>query len=246
MSYKTSPGRRTPVQLQKKLDEMERKHSLKELREKARQAGVSPSGTKRDIATRLFVRHAETYRSPASMPTTMAKFEPLYSWDFLRKQPYGTALWDLVLLNGHRFVVFLAREPRREVERLPEPVDVFWKHVSIGMEIKGRRVMPVVVLADVIPLQTVYEVWFNFYGAGAELAQEAFDLLGHQSHIFLFFLDDGPEPIRKLAFPNPVGHFFRGHFGMLRAMPAWSDADFNEAKRQIMAKHTVQDMLELE
>ena len=62
----------TPDKLFKKIDEIERTHSLKELQEKAKKKGLSPSGTKREIVIRLFGKHARDYRPPA-VPMTDRK-----------------------------------------------------------------------------------------------------------------------------------------------------------------------------
>jgi len=62
----------TPDKLFKKIDEIERTHSLKDLQEKAKKKGLSPSGTKREIVIRLFGKHARDYRPPA-VPMTDRK-----------------------------------------------------------------------------------------------------------------------------------------------------------------------------
>ena len=160
-----------------------------------------------------------------------------YSWQFLERVPYGLAIWDIALVDGARTVIFMARERRADVAPLPERVQVLWKAGSIGMEIAGRRIMPVIVMADFRPLMTIYEIWFNFYGEAGPFIQEAFLLLGKQNYLYLFFHDCGPTPIRKFAFPNEMKHFFRGHYGMLKALPEWNDRDFNEAKRRLQDRY---------
>ncbi len=162
-----------------------------------------------------------------------------YSWQFLERVPYGLAIWDVALVAGARAVVFMAREHRADVAPLPERVRVLWKAGSIGMEIAGRRIMPVIVMADFRPLTTIYEIWFNFYGETGPFVQEAFLLLGKQDYLYLFFHDYGPTPIRKFAFPNDIRHFFRGHHGILKALPEWNDRDFNEAKRRLQDRYGV-------
>jgi len=57
----------TPSQLFKKLDELEGKYTLKELQQMAREKGISPTGTKRDLLTSLFVKHAETWKAPLTI-----------------------------------------------------------------------------------------------------------------------------------------------------------------------------------
>jgi hypothetical protein len=57
----------TPSKLFKKLDELEGQYTLKELQQMAREKGISPTGTKRDILRSLFVRHAETYGKQAPL-----------------------------------------------------------------------------------------------------------------------------------------------------------------------------------
>jgi len=232
-----------------KPNDLEANHSLKELQAMAREKGVSPSGTKRSIAKRLAVAGGiqEDLRTEdktiRSIPMTMGMPEEIYSWEYLIRQPYGAMVWDIVLIHGHKYVAFMAREPRWEVQRLPDPVDVHWRGLSLGIEFKGgRRVMAMVLLAHVLPLGSRYEIWFNFYGEGQVETQEAIYMLSHQSHLFLFFIDDGPVPARTLTFPNSVDYFFRGHYGMLQAMPEWTDDDFNRAKAHLQRKYSVMDL----
>ncbi len=165
-----------------------------------------------------------------------------YSWQFLERVPYGLALWDIALVAGARAVVFMAREPRADVQVLPERVQVRWKAGGIGMEIAGRRIMPVVLLIDFRPLATIYEIWFNFYGEAGAFVQEAFQLLGEQDLLYIFFHDRGPTPVRKFGFPNDIRYFFRGHYGMLKALPAWTDRDFNQAKDHLQSKYGVEQL----
>jgi len=165
-----------------------------------------------------------------------------YSWQFLQRMPYGLAVWDVALVAGARTVVFMAREPRAHMQALPDRVDVRWKGGSIGMEIAGRRIMPVVVLVDFRPLATIYEIWFNFYGEAGPFVQEAFLLLGKQDYLYLFFHDYGPTPVRGFGFQNEVKHFFRGNYGILKALPEWDDRDFEEAKRRLQDRHGVEQL----
>jgi|GEM_PF-1965743 len=247
-----------------KVADMERRYSLRELQAMARQRGVSASGTKRVIAKRLItaagkqedhvdkaVRSFQKKREGDlekdlqeeiqhifSVPMTMDMSGSTYSWQYLLGRPYGTSVWDIMLVNGQPFVTFMAREETSVVKKLPDPLDVYWKAISMGMVVNNRKVMPVIVMADVLPLDSMYEVWFNFYGEAQDIVQEAFALLAQQSHLFLFFLDKTPEPVRKIAFPNSIAHFFRGHQGMLKALPPWNDDDYDEAKRRIMRDYS--------
>lgn len=177
-------------------------------------------------------------RAPLFVPQTT----PELSWQFLEQQPYGLAVWDIALVEGVRTIVFMAREPRADLEHLPKRLDAHWKAISLGMEIQGHRVMPIIVMIHFVALQTIYEVWFNFYGEAGEHVQEAFRLLAEQETIYLFFHDQGPEPVRKIGFDNSMRQFFRGHYGMLKAMPEWSDADFNAAKDRLMKQYSCDDL----
>jgi hypothetical protein len=161
-----------------------------------------------------------------------------YSWQALEQLPYGFAIYETALVNNVRTVVFMARESRADIEAISGRMNAYWKAISLGMDIKGTRVMPVVVMIYFIPLETIYEVWFNFYGVEGQLVQESFQLLGQQDTIYLMFHDRGPEPIRKIGFNNNLASFFHGHYGMLKAMPAWSDDDFMEAKRRLMEQYS--------
>jgi len=183
-------------------------------------------------------------RVPLVFPQTVPKDE--YSWKYLQKLPYGLALWDIALVNGESTVVFMAREPRAQLLQLPQHPQAIWKGLSLGAEVNGRRVMPVVVMIHFIPLETIYEIWFNFYGETAEYVQEAFRLLGQQPNNYLFFHDRGPEPVRKTGFPNTLDTFFHGHYGMIKVMPEWSDEEFNEAKRQLMDKYSGRQLWSME
>lgn len=180
-------------------------------------------------------------RPPATLPQTVGRDE--YSWQLLQKQPYGLAIWDLALVEGVSTVVFLAREPRKEVLQFQQKPDAIWKALSFAFDdINGHRVMPVVIMIFFIPLQTIYEIYFNFYGETGKYVQEAFRLLGQQTTNYLFFHDRGPEPVRKIGFDNNLIDFFHGHYGMMKAMPEWSDADFEEAKRRLMTQYTGQQL----
>lgn len=170
------------------------------------------------------------------LPQTMPKDQ--YSWQYLEQLPYGMSMWDTALVNGESTVVFMAREPRAGLLQLQEHPDAIWKALSFAMEINGRKVMPVVVMIFFVPFQTIYEIYFNFYGETGKYVQEAFRLLGKQPVNYLFFHDRGPEPVRKFGFFNNLDQFFRGHYGMIKAMPEWSDADFNEAKRRLMEQYS--------
>lgn len=56
------------ARLQRKLDELERKYTLEQIKEKAIKAGVSTEGSKRDILVNILVRHAETFPPPRAVP----------------------------------------------------------------------------------------------------------------------------------------------------------------------------------
>jgi hypothetical protein len=55
---------KTPAQLKEKLDDLEQRHSLKEVKEMARQRGLPTSGNKRKLLTDIFVHHAEHWVAP--------------------------------------------------------------------------------------------------------------------------------------------------------------------------------------
>lgn len=184
----------------------------------------------------LYGAHRVVRVTPQTVPTEE------YSWQSLQRQPYGLCLWDIVLVNDVRTVVFMAREPRAQMLRVQDKPDAIWKGLSFGYEIEGRKVMPLVVMILFVPLQTIYEVYFNFYGETGEHVQEALRLLGKQPNNYLFFHDRGAEPVRKFGFPNSLDQFFRGHYGMISAVPAWSDDDFNEAKRRLMDQYSGEQM----
>jgi hypothetical protein len=172
-------------------------------------------------------------RLPQVVPQTSE-----YSWQFLERQPYGLAIWDIALIDGVSTVVFMARERKAELIRVQQNPDAIWKALSFGMDVNGHRVMPVLVMILFVPLQTIYEIYFNFYGETGEEVQKAFKLLGSQKNNYLFFHDRGVEPVRKFGFPNSLDQFFRGHYGMIKAVTEWSDDDFNEAKRRLMDQYT--------
>lgn len=44
---------------------------LVDLQRQAREKGVSPSGTKMDIAVRLLIEHARTWKGPGAVPMTV-------------------------------------------------------------------------------------------------------------------------------------------------------------------------------
>jgi hypothetical protein len=184
-------------------------------------------------------------RPPLSVPQIVPE-EEQYSWQFLEQLPYGMSMWDIASVEGKQTVVFMAREPRADVEPLPKTPKALWRAMSLGVEIDGHKVMPVIVMIYFVPLQTIYEIWFNFYGEAQESVQEAFTLLGQQPNLYLFFHDRGSEPVRKFGFRNDIAYFFKGHYGVLKAVPEWSDADFNEAKRRLMDRYTGEQLWRLE
>lgn len=167
---------------------------------------------------------------------------PLYSYEFLCTQPYGSALWETVTAYGKPTVVFMAREAKEDISGIPKVLDAHWKAIVLGLDLRGVRIMAIVVMIEFIPLLTIYEVWFNCYGEGGAETQEAFKILGEQENLYLFFFDSEPAPIRQIAFHNQIGHFFRGVSGLVKALPAWTDKDFDEAKR-ILTKVYPPDVL---
>jgi hypothetical protein len=169
-----------------------------------------------------------------------------YMWQSLQREPYGTAVWETVLIEGDKTVIVMAREAKADLAGLPYKADAVWKGLSFVVEVNGHNVMPVVVMVLFVPLQTIYEVWFNFYGELGEEVQEAFRLLGEQPNLYIFFHDKGPEAVRKFGFGNSLAQFFHGHYGMISAAPAWNDNDFNEAKRRVMSAYTGEEMFSLQ
>lgn len=180
---------------------------------------------------------------PKSVP--MAMSQPEYSWEFLETQPYGIAVWESVLLMPacEQVVVFLARESEAKARKLHEIPRVIWRLMSFGMtsSITGNKVMPVVVMILVPDLDTIYEVWFNFYGIEGEYAQEGFKLLGQQKLLYLFLHDRGPTAVRKFAYVNNLATSFRGFYGMMKAMPPWTDEDFMGVKTELMTRYSGED-----
>jgi len=170
----------------------------------------------------------------------MEKLE--YSWEHLVRRPYGSAMWDIANMDGNDVVVFMVREKRADVEPLPQQVGVHWRSGGIGMMVQGQRVMPVVVMMNFIPLESIYEMWFNFYGEAGSTVQEAFTLLGRQDRLYALFFDTGPELVRGFGFNNNVGHFFRGHYGICKALPPWDDNLFNLAKHQLQSERGVREL----
>lgn len=178
--------------------------------------------------------------TPVALPQTIKG--PQWSWEFLQSRSYGEAVWDTMLADHEPVVVFMARETQADIAALPQPAPAIWKLTSLGTRIGGRKVMPIVVLINFFPFNTIYEVWFNFYGEGAKETQEAFLILAKQPLLLLFFYDRGPEPLRKLGFENELSFFFSGQYKMLKALPPWTDDDFNEAKRRLMDTYTTDDL----
>ena len=169
----------------------------------------------------------------------------IYSWQALERQPYGSTIWDIAGLPGESTVVFMIREPIADIERLPQSVDVMWKTGAIGMTVGGRRVMPVVILIDFYPLQSLYELWFNFYGEAGPYIQEAFLLLAKQDERYILFHDRGPIPVGGRRFSNDdMKVTFRGLYSYCKALPPWSDDDFDYAKALIQRERSVKELWE--
>lgn len=166
----------------------------------------------------------------------------LYPWQYLEQQPYGRAIWDIAEVQGTDAVIFLIRESRADVTPLPEAVDVYWKAGGVGMKVAGWRVMPVVIMIKFLSLGTMYEMWFNFYGEAGPTVQKAFTLLGKQDRLYIILFDTGPIPVRSFGFPNNIQHFFRGQYGMIKAITPWDDNLFNLAKLKLQSERGVQEL----
>jgi len=157
------------------------------------------------------------------------------SWEFLVKQPYGIALWDLPLVRGRREVVFIAREREADVKDLPERVACRFKSGLLGM----GRVFPIVVLIDFHPLTTIYEIYFNFCRPEGS---EAVILLGKQPNLYLAFYDTSPEPVRMFSFTNNIATYFKLVYLKLKELPCWTDDEFDKAKEWLMRTYRVEEL----
>jgi len=72
----------TPAMLFGKLKHMEETHSLKDIKDMARKAGVSPTGTKRDILLKVLEKKASTWQEPVTAPMTVRGYSrrPRRQW----------------------------------------------------------------------------------------------------------------------------------------------------------------------
>ena len=72
----------TPAMLFSKLKHLEETHSLKDIKEMARKAGVSPSGTKRDILLKILERKAGARQDSRAVPMTVRGYSrrPQRQW----------------------------------------------------------------------------------------------------------------------------------------------------------------------
>lgn len=165
-----------------------------------------------------------------------------YSWQHLVRRPYGSTMWDIANIDGNDVVIFMIKERAADIEPLPQGVDVHWKAGGIGMHVAGWKVMPVVVMMDFAPLQSIYETWFNFYGESGDIVREAFTALGRQDRLYVLFFDTGPNPVRGFGFTNHIGHLFRGMHGICRALTPWDDNLFNLAKHKLQSERGVQEL----
>lgn len=235
-------GQRGSLTSHGELDEFEATHSLADLKLMAAAEGISTAGTKRDIARRLLKPPSVGPMDIESVPMTIP--EGNYAWQVLERLPYGSALWDLVMFAPmmEEAVIFMARERAEIASQLPKTSPARWKGLGLPrISSAGNRVMPLVMMIHMPLLKTIYEVWFNFYGENPEFTQQAIEKLGKQEHLYLFFFDRGSQPVKKIAFNNEIAHFFRGQYGILKALPPWSDSEFNEVKSQLMEEYTGED-----
>jgi len=153
-----------------------------------------------------------------------------YSWQALARLPYGSAIWDLVIVNGQEAVMFMAHEKESDAKALPSHIGAHFRSGLLAYE----NVSPVVVLIDTPVLGgTLYEMWFNFYGASQADVQHAFEVLGKQPVLFIALFDTGPEHVRVFTFVNTISHFFSGVVKVLRGVKPWTDSDFDRAKAEI-------------
>lgn len=159
-----------------------------------------------------------------------------YAWQFLVRQPYGIALWDIGLIEGKEALVILARESEGDVERLPRKILAQWR---VGL-VAEDDVLAVVAMVYVPELATIYEIWFNYHAEGEE-KRRAFELLATQPLLILSFWDRGPGEIRTFTFANNISHFFSGVRKILREK-SWTDEEFDRAKEKLMQKHTSDDL----
>lgn len=72
----------TPAMLFSKLKHLEETHSLKAIKDMARKAGVSPSGTKRDILLKILEKKASAPQGPLAAPMTVRGYsrQPRQQW----------------------------------------------------------------------------------------------------------------------------------------------------------------------
>jgi len=163
--------------------------------------------------------------------------EKKYIWQFLEQRPYYTGAWDTALVEGERRVVFLLRVPREEAAPLPEKIPVYWK---AGI-LTHKKVYIFLVMANVIPLWLIAEFWFNYIHPNVK---EAVSLLATQPHLYLFFHDVGPTPVRRFAFPNGMKFDIVIMDKMLKEAKPWTDAEFDEAKAAIQATYGIEQLWE--
>jgi len=160
-----------------------------------------------------------------------------YIWQFLEQMPYYTGAWDLALVKGERRVVFLLRIPREEAAPLPEKILVHWKAGILTY----KKVYVFLVMANVIPLRLIAEFWFNYIRPDAK---EAVSLLATQPYLYLLFHDVGPTPVRRFAFPNDMKFDIVIMDKMLKEARPWTDAEFDEAKADIQATYSIEQLWE--
>jgi len=157
-----------------------------------------------------------------------------YSWEWLEQQPYSVGLWDVATIDKERRIVFMAREPREDVEPLPKKVIAHWK---AGL-LPHKKVLVLVVMCHFIPLNAIYEFWFNYIH---DEVKEAVDLLSRQGLLYLNFHEVGPTPVRTFAFHNGMRFDFVLLGKKLKEVAPWMDAEFEEAKAAIQAKYAVRN-----
>lgn len=184
----------------------------------------------------------ELYGTPSTVVPQTLPIEP-QAWQRLVKMEYGACMWDTVMIEGIPMVAWLVREAARDVQHLPDKVDALWKVVAIGMDVMGYRVMPIITLIHFLPLDVIYETWFNFYGVDGPIVQEALGMLQFQLMLPLLFLDHGPVPVRKFGFTNNMTTNLKGIYGMISSVPAWTDEAFDTAKIRIEERYTSEDLL---
>lgn len=153
----------------------------------------------------------------------------------LRQIPPGSALYEREQIDhGAWEVAWLIREESARIAQLGPSPDIEFRAAAI--EHNGVLLIPVLVRVGPEHQESIYETWIN----AQQPEQAGMQVLGElaiQPRLVVHLYGDGCRRVRSLRVSNPHQAFFREVLSTLRERPAWSMAEFDDAREQIYQQY---------